>query len=245
MSGDVLPENGTWLVFLGDCKGMGTQIGMFTKACGRGRSIPEDSRAVLGDLDQFGRDQRIQPEEVGEHFLQFILLHTDIVWFAAVKLGSTAPWEPLCPTNPHYTLMTMHYFQRIRTQGRTANPFFCLMDIDIGEIKPGEATLRMPVRADMHNGENWLQGGMFSALADEAMVLAIYSLLQEEETIATISETTSFMRGARDGVLIARGTVVKKGRRVAFAEADVRHTSPDGPLLSRSAAAYAITRVDA
>jgi acyl-CoA thioesterase len=140
--------------------------------------------------------------------------------------------------------MTMHYFQQILARGRAVNPFFCLMGIDIGEINRGVATLRMPVRADMHNGEDWLQGGMFTALADEAMVLAICSLLLEGETLATISETTSFMRGARDGVLIAEGKVVKKGRRVAFAEAEVRYDSPDRPLLSRSMAAYAITRAD-
>ena len=140
--------------------------------------------------------------------------------------------------------MAMHYFQQILTHGRAANPFFCLMDIDIGEITPGEATLRMPVRADMLNGEDWLQGGLFTALADEAMVLAIYSLLEKGETLATISETTSFMRGARDGVLIARGKVVKKGRRVAFAEAEVRCAGAEGPLMSRSTAAFAITRVD-
>jgi len=138
----------------------------------------------------------------------------------------------------------MHYFQQILTRGRAANPFFCLMDIDIKEITRGDATLRMPVRADMLNGEEWLQGGMFTALADEAMVLAIYSLLEDGEKIATISETTGFMRGARGGVLFAQGKVVKKGRRVAFAEAEIRHDSPDGPLLSRSTAAYAITRVD-
>lgn len=117
--------------------------------------------------------------------------------------------------------MTTSYFQQIKEYGRDANPFFCLMGIDITDITDGGACLRMEIRPDMLNGEGWLQGGMFTALADEAMVLAIYSLLTEGETMATISETTSFMRGARDGVLIARGTVVKKGRRVAFAEAEV------------------------
>jgi acyl-CoA thioesterase len=140
--------------------------------------------------------------------------------------------------------MPMNYFQQILTRGRAANPFFCLMDIDVGEITRGEAILRMPVRADMLNGEDWLQGGLFTALADEAMVLAIYSLLLEGETLATISETTSFMRAARDGVLVVQGKVLKKGRRVAFAEAEVRHDSAKGPLMSRSSAAYVITRFD-
>lgn len=138
----------------------------------------------------------------------------------------------------------MNYYKRILAEGQAANPFFCLMDIDIGEITPGVATLRMPVRPDMLNGEGWLQGGLFTALADEAMVLAIYSLLEEKETVATISETTSFMRGVQDSVLVARGTVLKKGRRVVFGEAEVRAGLDDGPLISRSTASFAISRAD-
>jgi acyl-CoA thioesterase len=138
--------------------------------------------------------------------------------------------------------MTMSYFEQIKECGREANPFFCLMGIDVMEITDGKAALRMEIRPDMLNGEGWLQGGMFTALADEAMVLAIYSLLAEGETMATISETTSFMRGARDGFIVARGNVVKKGRRVAFAEAEVRDPQVGGQVMSRTTAAFALTK---
>ena len=70
----------------------------------------------------------------------------------------------------------------------------------------------MPIRPDMLNGEEFLQGGLFTALADEAMVLAIYPLLGPEERIATISECTTFLSGAQRGVLVGTGQGDQKGQ---------------------------------
>jgi uncharacterized protein (TIGR00369 family) len=133
------------------------------------------------------------------------------------------------------------YLEKIRNQGRRANPFFCLMGIDVVSVGEGNAVLRMEVRPDMLNGVGWLQGGIFTALADEAMALALYSLLSPHEGIATISESTSFIRGVRDGVLIAEGRVIKKGRRVAFAEGDVTQDQKEKKILARTSAAFAVT----
>jgi uncharacterized protein (TIGR00369 family) len=135
----------------------------------------------------------------------------------------------------------MSYLEKIKDQGRQANPFFCLMGIDVVSVGKGNAVLRMEVRPDMLNGAGWLQGGIFTALADEAMALALYSLLSPQEGIATISESTSFIRGVRDGVLIAEGRVIKKGRRVAFAEGDVTPDQKEKEVLARTSAAFAVT----
>ncbi|MDD1705439.1 MAG: PaaI family thioesterase [Methanoregulaceae archaeon] len=136
----------------------------------------------------------------------------------------------------------MNYIERIQTEGRDANPFFTLMGIETGVFGRGSATLRMTVRPDMLNGEDFLQGGLFTALADEAMVLAIYTLLDPLERIATISETTTFMSGVRQGVLIGTGRVLKKGRRVIFAEGDIT-LEGSGQILSRSTATFMVTRI--
>lgn len=138
--------------------------------------------------------------------------------------------------------LNMDYLERIRHFGSNANPFFCLMGIEVDSADNGEAALRMPVRPDMLNGEGWLQGGIYTALSDEAMVLAIYTMLSPEERIATITETTTFLAGSRDGMLFASGKVVKKGRRVVFAEGEIREGEAGGTLLSRSTAAFAVVR---
>nr|WP_320161805.1 PaaI family thioesterase [uncultured Methanoregula sp.] len=135
----------------------------------------------------------------------------------------------------------MSYLDNIRKDGRYANPFFCLMGIELVKAEPGKAVLKMQVRPDMLNGVGWLQGGILVALADEAMALALYPVLSPSEGIATISESTSFVKGTRDGVIIAEGTVLKKGRRVAFCEGEVRMESGDKILLSRTTAAFAVT----
>jgi acyl-CoA thioesterase len=135
----------------------------------------------------------------------------------------------------------MSYLEKIKDRGRQANPFFCLMGIEVVSVGQGNAVLRMEVRPDMLNGVGWLQGGIFTALADEAMALALYSLLSPKEGIATISESTSFIRGVRDGVLTAEGRVIKKGRRVAFAEGDVTPDQKEKGILARTSAAFAVT----
>ena len=135
----------------------------------------------------------------------------------------------------------MRYIEKIKASGRDANPFFRLMGIDVISVSEGRAAIRMNIRDDMLNGENFLQGGMFTALADEAMVLAIYSVLEKDHKIATISESTSFMRGAGPGdTLAAEGMLIKKGRRIAFAEGLVRIEGKED-VLSRTSAAFAIT----
>jgi acyl-CoA thioesterase len=135
----------------------------------------------------------------------------------------------------------MSYFENIKKNGKNANPFFCLMGIDVISAEQGKAVLKMQVRPDMHNGVGWLQGGILAAIADEAMALALYSVLSKNEGIATISESTSFIRGVREGYIIAEGRVIRKGRRVAFAEGEVYTESDERTMLSRTSAAFAVT----
>lgn len=135
----------------------------------------------------------------------------------------------------------MSYLENIKKDGRSANPFFCLMGIGVVSVEPGKAVLKMEVRPDMHNGVGWLQGGMLAALADEAMALALCTLLSKTEGIATISESTSFIKGVTDGIIIAEGHVIRKGRRVAFAEGEVFAGSDKKEILSRTSAAFAVT----
>jgi len=136
----------------------------------------------------------------------------------------------------------MSYFERIKKDGRKANPFFCLTGIDIVKAEPGRAVLTMPVRPDMYNGVGWLQGGMLVAIADEAMALALYPLLEKNEGIATIAESTSFIKGVQKGSVLAEARVIKKGRRVAFMEAEVWADDGEKVLLSRTTASFAITQ---
>ncbi len=133
----------------------------------------------------------------------------------------------------------MGYIEELKRVGRDANPFFTLMGIELGEYGDGRASLTMEVRSDMLNGAGWLQGGIYVALADEAIALALCTLLADDEKIATIDEHTSFIKGVNAGTIAATGRVIRKGRRVAFADGEVRDAA-DGALLSRTSTSFAV-----
>lgn len=134
----------------------------------------------------------------------------------------------------------MDYLSRLKEDSNEANPFFRMMGVDVISFEEGHAELSMEIQPTMHNGVGWLQGGIFVALADEAMALALYTVLEKDEGIATISESTSFLRGARDGRIFARGWIVRRGRRVAFTEGEVRRGDESGEVLARTTASFAL-----
>jgi len=136
----------------------------------------------------------------------------------------------------------MTYLDEISLKGRDANPFFRMMGIEVVSYGTGEAVLEMEVTPDMMNGDGWLQGGVYTALADEAMALALVTVMEADESIATVSETTSFYRGVREGRLRAEGRVVRKGRRIAFAEGRLFLDGEDAVILSKSDASFAVLR---
>jgi acyl-CoA thioesterase len=134
----------------------------------------------------------------------------------------------------------MSYLDKIRQMGRDANPFLASMGIEVVSFGDGKAELLMGVRPGMLNGAGWMQGGIFTALADEAMALALSTALGEDDRIATISESTSFLQGVRDGKVRAQGQVVRLGRQVAFTEGLVKLAEGSEALLSKTVASFAI-----
>lgn len=93
----------------------------------------------------------------------------------------------------------MGYLEEIKLRGRAANAFFLLMDIDVDSFGGGRAELSMNLRPDMLNGVGWLQGGLYTALCDEAMALALYTSLEEGERIATIPRAHPTSKASKAG----------------------------------------------
>lgn len=137
----------------------------------------------------------------------------------------------------------MHpYAEKIELKGAMANPTFQTLGIEPISWGNGEAVLKMKVTPNLHNGVGFLQGGFYVILADEAIALAILAESDENEGTTTISETTNFIRGVTDGEIFGIAKIVRKGRRIVFAEGEVRKGSPDGELLSRTTVSYLMTK---
>lgn len=103
----------------------------------------------------------------------------------------------------------------------------------------GEAEMALDVRPEHLNLMGSLHGGVISSLADTATGVAMHAALDHGWMHVTTSLQLTFLAaGALGDRVVARGRVVKRGRRFGYAEADVERG--DGTLLARAAASFLI-----
>ena len=77
-----------------------------------------------------------------------------------------------------------------------------------------------------------VHGGYAATLLDSACGIAVHTMLEPDQGFTTLELKVSYLRGMneRTGPVRAEGRVVNIGRRVAFAEADIRDA--DGRLMA-------------
>jgi uncharacterized protein (TIGR00369 family) len=112
------------------------------------------------------------------------------------------------------------------------------LGLRLERVVPGEVDVSMDVLAHHLNLMGTLHGGMIATLADTATGLALRSTLDEGLTFTTTHLGVTFLAPGRGGRVLARGRLVKGGRRFAYAEADV--VDERDRLLARATATFAI-----
>jgi uncharacterized protein (TIGR00369 family) len=103
-------------------------------------------------------------------------------------------------------------------------PMARLIGLRVAEVGDGEVTIACDADEAFYNPMGIVHGGLLCTLLDTAMGLSLQTLLDPGTGLTTIEIKVNFLKAVRasDGELTAVGRVVKRGRRVAFAEADAR-----------------------
>ncbi len=86
------------------------------------------------------------------------------------------------------------------------------------QIKEGTAVFELDVRKEHLNSVGVVQGGVITAMLDASMGLAFGSVIPKQYKFATMEINVSFLKPIMEGHLIARGSVLKKGKRAGFTE---------------------------
>ena len=110
--------------------------------------------------------------------------------------------------------------------------------LSLERVERGEVDVAMDAQPHHLNLMGTLHGGMIATLADTATGLALRSTLEHGLTFTTTHLGVTFLSPGRPGRVVARGRVVRTGRRFGYAEADV--VDADGALLARATATFAI-----
>lgn len=111
--------------------------------------------------------------------------------------------------------------------GKPPSPAIGTLGIKVRSIEEGKSLLEMNVDEHLHNLSGTMHGGVMVDIADAAMGIAVASTLKPDEDMTTIELKMSFMRPHIKGVLVAEGTIPKRGRRIAFTEAVLRNTKDE------------------
>jgi len=91
----------------------------------------------------------------------------------------------------------------------------------MAELTPGACTLVLPFSDAVGQQHGFFHGGIVGALADSAGGYAALSLAPLESEVVTLEYKVNFLRPAAGQRLVAMGTVLRAGRSVTVARADV------------------------
>jgi uncharacterized protein (TIGR00369 family) len=125
-----------------------------------------------------------------------------------------APAPRLLPRDPGFA-------ERCRASfGRQAA--MRLIGARLARIEPGIAEIRLDYREELTQQKGYVHGGILGMIADSACGYAAYSLMPATSSLVTVEYKINILAPARRA-LVARGEVVRAGRSLTVATADI-HT---------------------
>lgn len=95
-----------------------------------------------------------------------------------------------------------------------------LIGARLTRIEPGLAEVALDFRDDLTQQKGYLHGGIVGMIADSACGYAAYSLMPATSSLVTVEYKINILAPARKA-LVARGEVVRAGRTLTVAKADV------------------------
>ena len=104
----------------------------------------------------------------------------------------------------------------------------------------GTALITLDIRPDHLNRNETLHGGIHAMMLDAAAGFAASRLLADGAAeivpVVTVSLTTSFLAPVTKGQAIAKGWVAGGGRKIIYADAEIRDA--DGTLCSKASGVF-------
>jgi len=95
-----------------------------------------------------------------------------------------------------------------------------LIGASLASVAPGVVEIALPYRDQLTQQKGYVHGGIIGMIADSAAGYAAYSLMPADCTLVTTEYKINLLAAATSS-LIARGEVVKAGRTLTVARAEV------------------------
>jgi len=104
------------------------------------------------------------------------------------------------------------------------NPFGELIGLKFTGYGDGKSQCVLEVAENLFNPHSVLHGGAIYSMADTGMGGALYSLLDEEESCATVEIKISYFKALTSGTLVCDTIVVNRTKRIAVLESEIKES---------------------
>ena len=113
------------------------------------------------------------------------------------------------------------------------------MGVAIDAVGLGEVVMRVPFRDEFLRPGGTIAGPVMMALADFAMYGVVLSLIGRVELAVTTNLNINFLRRPPPGDVVARGRILKLGKRLAVGQVDITAGAAD-EMVAHVTATYSI-----
>ncbi|NVN93086.1 MAG: PaaI family thioesterase [Desulfuromonadales bacterium] len=130
----------------------------------------------------------------------------------------------------------LRHVKKMIESGHPPMPIASLLDFKIKSAQLGQAVIELTMVDDHTNSMGTLHGGVICTIADTAMGVAFFTMLEKGESLTTLDLNINFLRPVWNGKLLEVAKVVKKGKVTGFVECDVVDESEQ--LVARASSTY-------
>jgi len=123
-----------------------------------------------------------------------------------------------------------------------SSPYYRLLGMVVTKIKEGEYRIQMLFREELTHPYGIVHGGAIASLADSAVAMALISLVEPNDRIATIELKINFFVPINKGELKAHAKIIHKGSKTAVGDVEV--SNGEGKLVGKVIATYSIMKGD-
>jgi uncharacterized protein (TIGR00369 family) len=95
-----------------------------------------------------------------------------------------------------------------------------LIGARLAVVEPGYAEVALPFREDLTQQKGYVHGGILGMIADTACGYSAFSLMPAGCSLVTVEYKMNILTPGR-GALVAKGQVIKPGRTLTIARAEV------------------------
>jgi uncharacterized protein (TIGR00369 family) len=147
--------------------------------------------------------------------------------------SKTVTWhDPLIPARAMREMSGMDHLRAIMAGELPPPPMGVLLGFQVVSVEKGEVSFTCTPDESVYNPIGMVHGGVVCTLLDSVIGCAAQTLLPAGTGYTSVEIKVNYLRPvqASTGEMRAKGWVTKPGRRVVFAEGDVRDSA--GNLLA-------------